>query len=251
MFRAIGIETPISIRDCSYIRLNLTGITDAGTLTCHAPICAKDSPTIVAKISPLIAKIEMADKLVDAHRKKEYCIFDDDKSIYAEWEKIAREDKREKPEEQRAIILDTRENFEIHKDSDLAKFFWEDTREDYFEKCLRREDVLSGKNLIPCWQIPVKIIDSANGTIINSIKIGHPIGYYDADDAFLSATKSRIEFNVLRLNEDNSMFGVLKEKTRPEFSGIDELNSRIISNALRKREAFQYAGVLYVPVRLN
>jgi len=110
-FRSDGIDAPVSVRDASYIRVN--GYNLEYTRTCHAPICAKDSPTIVARVSPLVTDLKMAKKAVNAHRDNQYPVFDSDCSIYAQWEKIAKQQKRRKPENRDAIILSERGDFRV------------------------------------------------------------------------------------------------------------------------------------------
>ena len=166
-FNNKGIKI-VSVRDASYIRLH--GNNRDYTRTCHAPVCTKDSPTIVARISPLIENLEMAGQAVDVHRNNPYCVFDNEKHIYAQFEKIAEEDKNKSPEERRAIILPEREDYRIHRDSDEAMFFWQGTRKDYFNKF-----VSGDTDTVPCRQISIDDVDSANGTIINYIGFSSPV----------------------------------------------------------------------------
>lgn len=165
-FNSIGIKAPVSVREASYIRLHSDNA--EGTRTCHAPICAKDSPTIVARMSPLIKDLEMAETAVNAHRNGQYPVFDNDKSIYAKYEKTAVADKNKSPEKRRAIVLPERGDYRIHKDSDEAMFFWQGVRKDYFNKFVSGDSV-------PCLQISTENIDSANGTIINYVWFSRPL----------------------------------------------------------------------------
>jgi len=152
----IGIKYPISVRDTAYLRLK--GKYHLGTRTCHAPIYTKNSPTIIARVSPLVEDLEMAKKAVQAHKNNEYFIFD--KDVYGKWEKIAQTDKTKRPENRRAIFLSERNDYKIHKDSDEARFLFQDTRKDYFN------EFVSGGS-IQSWQIDSKKVDSHDGTIIN------------------------------------------------------------------------------------
>lgn len=189
--REIGIKYPISVRDASYARLyGENEISKLYTRTCHAPICAKDSPTIIARISPLISNSEMASKAVEAHRNNQYPVFDNNFSIYGKWEKIAKKDKNKKPENMSAIILDDRNDYRIDKDSREARFFWKDTREDYFKNKVSESSVL-------IWQISVNSIDSAKGTIINYIGFNW------------SENESYLNFGDWNLNDDYGTLGVL------------------------------------------
>ena len=82
-FKADKVDL-VSVRDAAYIRVN--GKNREYTRTCHAPICAKDSPVIIARISPAIGNPKMLKAMVDAHRANKYPVLDPDKSIYREWE---------------------------------------------------------------------------------------------------------------------------------------------------------------------
>ena len=164
-FRELEIKAPVSVRDASLIRIN--GKSTEGTRTCHAPVYLKDSPTIIARISPLVKNLEMAKKAVDFHRKINYPVFDT--SIYAQWEKIAKQDKGKKPEKRRAIVLPERNDFEIHRDSEEAGFFWQDKRGEYFKRFVPSDKV-------KVYQIDLKDVDSSNGTIINYVWFGSPGG---------------------------------------------------------------------------
>lgn len=186
-----GIESPESVRDASWVRLHSKF--QAYVRTCHAPICAKDSPVIIARVSPAIGKPEMLETIVRAHRKFHYPVFDNDKSIYAQWEKIAKQDAGKKiPEERRAIILPQRGDYRMHRDSDEAKFLWQDTREAYFKEKIREDNVV-------VWQIPTNAIDSQDGTIVNYVSFDRP------------ERGSALGFRGRYLNYVNSRaFGVLK-----------------------------------------
>lgn len=193
---AVRINAPVSIRDASYIRLH--GEHKRSTNTCHAAIYVKDSPSIIARMSPLFGNLEMAQQAYKAHCYNKYPVFGNDKSIYAQWEKIAQEDKRKKPEERRAIVFTKREDFKIHRDSDEARFFWQDTRKDYF-----KEYVLEDK--VSCLQIPVEDVDSVrNGTIVKYITFGGSSKGFAQSSAIISN----------RIFEDNWAIGVLDESKK-------------------------------------
>jgi len=188
--RAAGINSPESVRDASYVRLR--GKTQNYTRTCHAPVCAKDSPVIIARISPALSKQGMLKAMVEAHRANQYPVLDSDKSIYREWEAIANQDKRLNPAKRRAIILPQRGEYRIHRDSDEAKFFWQDMRKPYFKEKVNGDSV-------PAWQIPVNAVDSANGTIVNYIGFGR------------SGNGSCLVFRLRYLDcSDGEAFGVLR-----------------------------------------
>jgi len=175
--REDGIKSPVSVRDAAYIRVH--GNNTEYTRTCHASVCAKDSPVIVARMSPLIRNLKMAEQAVQAHRKNKYPVFDNDFQVYAQWAKIAKQDAGKAPEKRRAIVLPQREDYRIHRDSDEAKFFFEDMinaktpDKDYFMNFVKRGS-------IPVLQIPANEVDSANGTIVNYVGFGRP-----EDESFL------------------------------------------------------------------
>jgi len=184
------IKYPISVRDASYVRVH--GKTRDGTRTCHTPILAKDSPVIVARVSPLVTNIQMAKQAVQAHINDQYPVLDNDKSVYAKWEKIAEEDKGKKPENRRAILLEQRENHKIHKESDQARFLWLDTREDYFNK------FVSGDSVHSC-QVSPEAVDSQDGTIVNYL------WFYGPGDGSL------LDFGDRDLDWDDRVLGALRK----------------------------------------
>ena len=183
----IGIKAPVSVRGASYERLHGDNI--EGTRTCHAPVCAKDSPTIIVRMSPLIKDLEMAEQAVSAHKNSQYPVFDKDNSIYHKYEEIAIADKDKNPEKRRAIILPERNDYGIHRDSEEAGFFWQGTRKPYFER------FVSG-DTVPCWQISTDKIDSANGTIINYVWFNRP------------DYESNLNFRNRNLNNNNRALGM-------------------------------------------
>lgn len=217
VFRKMGIKAPVSIRDASLIRIR--GKSIEGTRTCHAPIYLKDSPTIIARISPLVKNLEMAKKAVDAHRNNNYPVFDT--SIYAQWEKIAKQDKGKKPEKRRAIVLPERNNFRIHRDSEEAEFFWQDKRNEYFKRFVPSDKV-------KVYQIDLKDVDSSNGTIINYVWFDFP------------EVGSALVLGDWILDYGNGAFGVL-EKTSSAGA------QKILGNLVRpytQREAKKYIDIL-------
>ena len=179
----------VDVRDTSLIRLN--GKNRGYTRTCSAPIYRKDSRVIVARTSPLITNLEMALFAVNRHRISNYAVFDD--SVYSYWEKIIKEDKGKRPEDRRAIFLSSRDDFEIDKESDEARFFWRDTRERYFNEFA---------NEIHCLQIPVDIVDSSNGTIVNHVWFGN-------------ASSCTIDLRGKGLHEEYRAFGYRETSKTP------------------------------------
>jgi hypothetical protein len=168
IFNSIGIKYPVSVYQDSLIRLKerklgLDSRLQLGTRTCHAPVYAKDSPTIIAMISPAMTDLGLCRKLVEAHRITTHFIADHDKSIYAHWEKIAKADKNKKPKNRRAIILPERGDFKIHKYSDEAKAFFKSARIPYFKEFVE-EDYVSVS------QINEKFVDSQKGTVLNYVQ---------------------------------------------------------------------------------
>ncbi|MCX6751124.1 MAG: hypothetical protein NTZ83_06725, partial [Candidatus Pacearchaeota archaeon] len=195
-----GIKYPVSVRDASYTRLNgASQESKYGTRTCHAPICAKDSPTIIARISPLVTDSDFCRQVVKAHRANQYPVLDNDNSIYSKWEKIVKADKNKKPEKRRAIILPTREDYQIGRDSLEAEFLFEDTREEYFNR------FVSG-NSINAYQISENEIDSKEGTIVNYLWFSRPV---DGSDLSLGNRGLGIDYGA---------FGVLRSREATEPS---------------------------------
>jgi hypothetical protein len=155
-FREQGIKHPISIRDTAYLRLNRKH--NQGTRTCHAPIYAdKKAPVIIARVSPLVTNLRNTKRAVQAHLKNQYPVFD--KEVYEKWEAIAKQEQNLEPEKRKAIFLSQRGDYQINKNSDEAKFFFKDIREDYFN--------LIKRDKINIWNIDPKTIDSQDEAIIN------------------------------------------------------------------------------------
>ena len=184
----IGIKYPVGVREDSLIRLS--GKSLEGTRTCHAPILARNSPVIIARISPLAQNLEMARQAVSAHRNGQYPVFPAE--IYSQWHDITEKDKNKKPENSRAIVLPERGDYRIDKDSIEARFFWQNTRKRYFERFVPRGS-------IPIWQINPKTVDSQDGTIINYTWFGRP------------ENESDLNLRDWALNYDYRAFGVLKK----------------------------------------
>ena len=178
----------ISARDTAYMRLN-DGLKD-GTRTCHAPIYAKDSPIILAMVSPLISNLKMAKKAVEANRNNEY-FATKDTEIYDKYAKIAETDKNKEPEKRKAIFLPEKEKFTIEKNSEAARTLFQDVRAQYFD-----EFVSNGINFYP---INEEIVNKQKGTTINYLWFWHP------DDGSGLVGYGRV------LSLVSGAFGVLKE----------------------------------------
>ena len=216
-FREIGIKAPVSVRDTSLIRLS--GKSTEGTRTCHAPVYLKNSPTIVARMSPLVRNLGMAQKAVNAHKSSEYPVFGS--SIYAQWEKIAKQDKGKKPEKRRAIILPERKDFDIHRDSDEAEFFWQDKRKEYFKRFVSADKVIA-------YQIDPETVDSQDGAIVNYLWFSYPV--YGSD----------LLLGDWSLDIDYGAFGVL-EKTSE--AGLQKISGNLVRH-YTQREAKKYTNIL-------
>jgi len=220
--REDGIKSPVSVRDAAYIRVH--GHNTNYTRTCHAPVCAKDSPVIVARMSLLVKNMEMAEQAVQAHRNSQYPVVDDDFRIYAQWEKIAKQDAVKAPEKRRAIILPQRGNYRINRDSDEARFFFQDTihtpnsDNDYFVKFVKGDS-------IPVLQIPVSAVDSANGTIVNYVGFDGP------------EVESNLYFRGRNLDVDYRALGV-----RKSAEGTSQKNSAVL--LYTQRELTQTLSIL-------
>ena len=191
--RSARVEYPISLRDASYARLH--GGPTYATRTCHANILARNSPVIVARISPLVETLKMARIAVEAHSATQYPVFDKSVygDIYGKWLAIAEKDRTKKPKDRRAFFLEQRGDHRIHKDSEQAMALWQDTREDYFNKIVRGDSVES-------FQVNPNRVDSQDGTIINYL-------WFDGVDG-----GSDLLFWGRVLDYDNRALGVLKNK---------------------------------------
>ncbi|MFQ5531833.1 MAG: hypothetical protein ACE5ES_04420 [Candidatus Nanoarchaeia archaeon] len=184
---------PISVRDASYARLNgKTQEVRYGTRTCHAPVLARDSPVVVARISPLVTDLDMAHQAVQAHFDSKYPVFD--RAVYDKWHEIAEKDKGKKPEKRRAIVLPERGNFRVNKGSEDAEFFWQDTMQDYFNR------FVSGGS-VKAYQVSQDEVDSLpeDKSIVNYLWFYRPDYVSDLD------------FRGWDLYDDDWTLGVLKK----------------------------------------
>ncbi len=222
--RRIGIQYPISVRDDSYLRLH--GISEdaqTGTRTCHAPIYVKDSPTIVARVSPAFEDEKMAKAMVAAHRNNQYLTLPG-KEVYNHWEKIVEEDKKKNPKNRRAMFLSQRVDYCINQDADESVFFWQDQRKCYFKE---KVPPIGSVNI---WQIAQNTVDTQEGTIVNytwfsSVEYG-----------------SALNFRLQDLDCDNTALGVLT----PEASAAAEP-----AKLVRKKISREEMKITYTQQELN
>ena len=189
-FKEAGAKFPyvMDVRNMAYMRLN-KGPKD-GARTCHAPIYAKDSPIIIARVSPLIKDFKMAEQAVEANRNNQY-FTTNDTEIYDKYAKIAEKDKSKEPEERMALMLPSKENYLIKPNSEEAQALFKDTGEEYFETFC--------KNGINFYPLDKNFINKQKGSLVEYLWFGHPVSGSDlyGDDRSLGS--------------DNRAFGVLSE----------------------------------------
>lgn len=141
----------------------------------------------------------MLTAMVNAHRNNQYPVFA--KEIFGDWEKVTEQDKRLRPEKRRAIVLPHRTDYRIHRDSDEARFFWQDTRKIYF-----KEKVIGDS--VPAWQIPTSVVDSTDGTIVNYV------GFVGSE------IESDLNFRDKNLDYSYAAFGLLRETGKPVHKNL-------------------------------
>src|SRR3989338_4094595 len=119
-FKEAGAKFPyvMDVRNMAYMRLN-KGLID-GARTCHAPIYAKDSPIIIARVSPLIKDFKMAEQAVKANKKNQYFVTENTE-VYDKYARIAEKDKSKDPEKRMALILSRKETYCINPNSEEAQ----------------------------------------------------------------------------------------------------------------------------------
>ncbi|MBL7148166.1 MAG: hypothetical protein ISS82_05050 [Nanoarchaeota archaeon] len=166
------------------------------TRTCSAPVQAKDSPNIIAMVSPLIEDLDLAKQEVQAHRYRNYFVTED-KTIYDKLYSQAEEDKTKKPEERRAIILPEKGNYLIKPDTEEAKFILGKVQRPYFDEFVKTR----GLEGITFYPINEDFVNAQNGTTINYLWFRLP-----DDDSGLDG--------YWVLNYDYGAFGVLKETSK-------------------------------------
>src|SRR3989344_5685689 len=164
-FKEAGTKFPyvMDVRNIAYMRLN-EGPKDEAR-TCHAPIYAKDSPIIIAKVSPLIKDFKMAEQAVKSNRNNQY-FTTNDTEIYNKYAKIAEKDKSKDPEKRRALILPSKEIYLIKPDSEEAQALFKDTRKEYFETFC--------KNGINFYPVNKDFVNNQKGSLVEYLWFGYP-----------------------------------------------------------------------------
>src|SRR3989344_8607924 len=223
-FKEAGAKFPyvMDVRNIAYMRIN-KGPKD-GVRTCHAPIYAKDSPIIIARVSPLIKDFKMAEQAVKANRKGNYFVTNDTE-VYDKYAKIAEKDKSKDPEKRRALILPSKEKYLIKQNSEEAQALFKDVREEYFETFC--------KNGINFYPVSKDFVNNQKGSLVESLWFWRP-----SDDSGLDG------YNKYLYN-DYGAFGLLLEtseagskkicKTYTKEQILESLNKEGIGGDLEKR----------------
>jgi len=232
-FKEAGAKFPyvMDIRNMAYMRLN-KGSKD-GARTCHAPIYAKDSPIIIARVSPLIKDFKMAEQAVKANRNGNYFVTNDTE-VYDKYAEIAEKDKSKDPKKRSAFILPSKESsfilpskesYLIRQNSEEAQALFKDTKEEYFETFC--------KNGINFYPVSKDFVNNQKGSLVESLWFWRP-----SDDSGLDG------YNKYLYN-DYGAFGLLLEtseagskkicKTYTKEQILESLNKEGIGGDLEKR----------------
>lgn len=190
-FREVGIRHPISVRDTAYARLQ--GNLMQGTRTAHAPIYAPNENGVLVRTSPLVTNLRKAKKATQSHRGRHY--FTQPLEIYEKVVEQAEKDSSKEPEKRKAVVLPSRQNFDVDRDSEIARFLFQDTREEYFDEFRK------GNNIC-FYNLNQDTIDSQEGAIVNYLWFGSTD--YDSvlDGDNWSLRDAYRTFGVLRDGED-------------------------------------------------
>ena len=146
----------MSVEQMACMRLNGGPLDPART--CLAPVQAKNSPVILAMVSPLIENPDMAEQVVHSYRNRNYFVTKN-KNIYDKLYAKAEEDRTKEPEKRRAIILPEKGNYLIEPDSEEAESIFRKVQKDYFTKFAKK-----GVTFYP---IREDFVNEQNGTVIN------------------------------------------------------------------------------------
>jgi len=187
--KSAGAEFPhlITLRDVAYMRLH-DGPKDA-TRACHAPIYAKDSPIVLAMISPLIEDMKMAEQAVKANRKGSYFVTLDTE-VYDKYAEMAEADKSKEPVKRRALFLPERKVCVIQKGSETAQVLFQDVEEQYFDKFVR--------DGIKFYPIDASFVDVQKGTAVDYLWFWHPVDGSVLDGDGRSLSNGCRAFGVLK-----------------------------------------------------
>jgi len=219
-FKEAGAKFPyvMDVRNIAYMRIN-KGPKD-GARTCHAPIYAKDSPIIIARVSPLIKDFKMAEQAVKANRNGNYFVTEDTE-IYDKYAEIAEKDKNKDPEKRMALILPSKEKYLIKPNSEEAQALFKDTRKEYFETFC--------KNGINFYPLDKDFVDRQKGSLVEYLWFGHP--GYDSD----------LDGYYRDLNLDSRAFGVLSETSEAGSKKISTPTLDQIIKILKDKYVPEYA----------
>ena len=219
-FKEAGAKFPyvMDVRNMAYMRLN-KGPKD-GARTCHAPIYAKDSPIIIARVSPLIKDFKMAEQAVEANRNGNYFVTNDTE-FYDKYAKIAEKDKSKDPEKRSAFILPSKEKYIISPNSEEAQALFKDTEEEYFETFC--------KNGINFYPLDKNFINKQKGSLVEYLWFRHPGG------------GSGLVGDSRGLDDDCRAFGVLPETSEAGSKKIAALTLDQVIEVLKNKYVPEYA----------
>ena len=200
-FKEAGAKFPyiMDVRTMAYMRLN-KGPKDVAR-TCHAPIYAKDSPIIIARVSPLIKDFKMAEQAVEANRNGNYFVTENTE-VYDKYVEIAEKDKNKDPGKRRALILPSKETYLIKPNSEEAQALFKDTKEEYFETFC--------KNGINFYPVSKDFVNIQKGSLVGYLWFRLPDGDSDLDGGNRD------------LDDGSRAFGVLPETSEAGSKKIPE-----------------------------
>ena len=208
----------MDVRNMAYMRLNKGSV--EGARTCHAPIYAKDSPIILARVSPLIKNFKMAERAVKANRNNQY-FATENTEIYDEYAKIAEKDKSKNPSERRALILPSKKRYIISPNSEEAQALFKDTGKKYFETFC--------KNGINFYPVDKDFVNKQKGSLVEFLWFGHP----DYDSDLLGSDRD--------LDCGNRAFGVLPETSEAGSKKISAPTLDQVIEVLKNKYVPEYA----------
>src|SRR3989344_1626267 len=219
-FKEAGAKFPyvMDVRNMAYMRLN-KGLID-GARTCHAPIYAKDSPIIIARVSPLIKDFKMAEQAVKANRNRNYFVTENTE-VYDKYAEIAEKDKSKDPEKRMALILPSKKRYIISPNSEEAQALFKDTEKEYFETFC--------KNGINFYPVDKDFVNKQKGSLVEYLWFGHPNSDSGLDDGSRGLWGDGLAFGVLSETSEagskkisaptlDQVIEVLKDKYVPEYA---------------------------------
>jgi len=212
-FKDQGIKRPyaVSVRDASFIRLN-SGL-NGWTRTCHAPICAKNEPYVLVRHSPVAMNLRLVKQATKTHANGKW--FYQPRDFWKNSAEQAKTDEKKfpnDPEKRKAIIIPEKLDFDVTSDSDIARFLWQDTREDYFNQ------KVSG-NSVRMYNFNKEVADSQedNTCIVNYLWFGRPGGGSGLGCWYRDLCDSSRAFGVLKKAAEGSRAPRKKDSEREKL----------------------------------